>query len=184
MRYAALAVLVVATGCHLRAGFDAASRASGPLQAVMARSSVSRSDGVLDLPAQGGRNYALEAGFGNSTLTVNGVMVVHDVTSTSFTPGAGYLSTTLGADVRWEAYHWHGLSPTVAAGPARILLLERSSGDRTWGNALRGAAGVQYQLGPIAIYGDVYHEIAVFSSGAATGTTTIQGVTLGLAVQP
>lgn len=73
MRCVALAVLLVATGCHLRAGFDAASRANGPLQAAMARSSVSRSDGVLNLPAQGGRNYALEAGFGNSTLTVHGV---------------------------------------------------------------------------------------------------------------
>jgi hypothetical protein len=184
MRYAALAVLVVATGCHLRAGFDAASRASGPLQAVMARSSVSRSDGVLNLPPQGGRNYALEAGFGNSTLTVNGVMVVHDVTSTSFTPGAGYLATTLGGNVRWEPYHWHGLSPTVAAGPARIVLVDRTSGERTWGNALRGAAGVQLRLGPVAVYGDVYREMASFRDGAASGATTIEGVTVGLAIQP
>lgn len=184
MRYVALAVLVAVTGCHLRAGFDAASRASGPLQAVMTRSSVSRSDGVLNPPSQGGRNYALEAGFGSSTLTVNGVMVMHDVTSTSFTPGAGYLATTLGASVRWEAYHWHGLSPTLAAGPARILLLDRSSGERTWGNALRGAAGVQLQLGPVAIYGDVYREIAAFRAGAAPGSTTFDGVTVGLALQP
>jgi hypothetical protein len=182
MRLPALAVLVVATGCHLRAGFDAASHASGPLQAAMASSSVSRSDGVLNLPPQGGRNYALEAGFGNSTLTVNGMMVVHDVTSTRFTPGAGYLATTLGASVRWEAYHWHDLSPTLAAGPARILLLDRNTGDRTWGNALRGATGLQLRLGPIAVYGDIYREIAAFRGGAASGTTTIEGVTLGLAL--
>ncbi|HEX3762002.1 MAG TPA: hypothetical protein VHW23_25050 [Kofleriaceae bacterium] len=184
MRCLGFAVLLVVAGCHLRAGFDAASRANGPLQAAMASSSVSRSDGVLNLPPQAGRNYALETGFGNSTLTVNGMMVVHDVTSTSFTPGAGYLATTLGANVRWEAYHWKGLSPTLAAGPARILLLDRSSGDRIWGNAVRGAAGLQFQLGPIAIYGDLYHEMAAFSRGPATGTTTIQGLTFGLAVQP
>jgi hypothetical protein len=184
MRLLVLAVGLLATGCHLRAGFDAASHANGPLQAAMASSSISRSDGVLNLPAQGGRNYALEAGFGNSTLTVNGVMVVHDVTSTSFTPGAGYLATTLGANVRWETYHWHHLSPTLAAGPARILLLDRNTGDRVWGNALRGATGLQLQLGPVAFYGDVYREIAVFRSGAASGSTTIDGVTLGLAIQP
>jgi hypothetical protein len=184
MRLSLVAVLLVVSGCHLRAGFDAASRANGPLQAAMTRSSVSRSDGVLNLPQQGGRNYALETGFGNSTVTVNGVMVVHDVTSNSFTPGAGYLATTLGGNVRWEAYHWHGLSPTLAAGPARILLLDRNTGERTWGNALRGATGLQFQLGPVAIYGDVYREVAAFSSGAASGTTTIEGVTVGLALQP
>jgi hypothetical protein len=184
MRCLRFAVLVVVAGCHLRAGFDAASRSNGPLQAVMTHSSVSRSDGVLNLPPVNGRNYAIEAGFGNSTLTVNGVMAVHDVTSTSFTPGAGYLASTLGANVRWETYHWKGLSPTVAAGPARILLLDRTTGERTWGNALRFGSGVQYRLGPVAIYGDIYREIAAFSSGAATGTTTIDGMTIGLALQP
>jgi hypothetical protein len=184
MRCLPFAVLVMVAGCHLRAGFDAASRVNGPLQAAMASSSVSRTDGVLNLPDQVGRNYALETGFGTSTLTVNGVMVVHDVTSTSFTPGPGLLATTLGGNVRWEVYHWHGLSPTLAAGPARVLLLDRSSGDRTWGNAVRGAAGLQFQLGPIAVYGDLYHEMVSFSRGPATGTTTIQGVTFGLAVQP
>jgi len=184
MRRLGFAVLLVVAGCHLRAGFDAASRANGPLQAALTSSSVSRSNGVLNLPPASGRNYALEAGFGNSTVTVNGAMVVHDVTSTSFTPGSGYLATTLGANVRWETYHWKGLSPTLAAGPARILLLDRTTGERTWGNAVRGAAGLQYQLGPIAIYGDLYHEIAAFSRGPATGNTTIQGLTFGLAVQP
>jgi hypothetical protein len=176
--------LFVVTGCHLRAGYDAASRASGPLQAVMTRSSVSRSDGVINLPPVDGHNYALEAGFGNDTLTVNAVAVAHDVRSTSFTPGAGYLATTLGANVRWSAYRWKGLSSMVAAGPARVLLLDRTSGERTWGNAVRFGSGVQYQLGRIAIYGDWYREMIAFGGGAATGTTTLDGVTVGLALQP
>jgi len=79
------------------------------------------------------------------------------VTSTSFTPGAGYLATTL---------------------------LDRTSGERTWGNALRGATGLQLQLGPVAIYGDVYREIAAFRDGAAPGSATIDGVTVGRALQP
>jgi hypothetical protein len=82
---------------------------------------VSRSDGVLDLPLHGGHTYALEAGFGNSTLTIHGVMVVH------------------------------------------ILRHDRSSGDRTWGHA---------------------REMASFRDGAASGATTIEGVTVGLALQP
>jgi len=177
-------LLVVVTSCHLRAGLDATSRASGPLHALMSQATVSRSDGVINLPPVDGRNYALEAGFGNATLTVNGLVAVHDVTATSFTPGAGYLATTLGADVRWAMLHWNHLSPTVAAGPARMMLLDRTTGGRTWGNGVRFAAGAQYQLGPIAIYGDLYHEVIAFSGGVAPGTTTFDGVTVGLALQP
>jgi hypothetical protein len=179
----ALVALVVLSSCHLRAGMDAASRASGPLHNLMAQSSLSR-DGVLNLPPAGGRNYALETGFGNQTMTFNSLLAVHDVTSTSFTPGAGYLATTLGANVRWAMLRWKGLSPSLAAGPARVLLLDRTTGDRTWGNAVRFGAGVYYRLGPIAVYGDVYREAVAFSGGAAQGTTTLDGVTIGLALEP
>ncbi|TMQ13795.1 MAG: hypothetical protein E6J90_27860 [Deltaproteobacteria bacterium] len=177
-------VLLVVAGCHLRTGLDAASRVNGPLGPVMTRSSVSRSDGVLNLPQTGGRNYALEAGFGNAAITLNGLVAVHDVTSTSFTAGAGYLATTLGADVRWAVLRWKGLSPTIAAGPARMMLLDRTTGERTWGNAVRFGGGVQYKLGAIALYGDVYREVVAFGAGAAQGTTTLDGITFGLALQP
>ena len=36
----------------------------------------------------------------------------------------------------------------------------------------------------VAVYGDVHREMASFRDGAASGATTIEGVTLGLAVQP
>ncbi len=177
-------VLGVVTGCHLQAGLDATSRASGPLHTLMSQSTVSPSSGVVNLPPANGNNYALEAGFGNSTFTVNGLAAVHDVTSTSFTPGAGYLAATLGADVRWSVLHWKGITPSVAAGPVRMLLLDRTTGDRTWGNGVRVGVGAQYRLGPISIFGDLYHEIAVFGGGPAMGTTTLDGITVGLALQP
>jgi hypothetical protein len=177
-------VLLAVTGCHLGIGYDVSARSTGPMQAVMARSSVSRTDGVINLPPVDGHNYALEAGFGNSTLSVNGLVAVHDVTSTSFTPGAGMLATTLGANARWNVIHWHGLSPTLSAGPARVMLLDRSSGDRTWGNAVRAGGGLSYQLGPVAVYGDIYREMVVFSNGAASGTSTLDGITVGVALQP
>jgi hypothetical protein len=178
------AVLVVLAGCHLRAGLDAASRTNGPLRSLMSQSTVSRDDGVINLPPDNGRSYSLEAGFGTRTLTFNGVLAVHDVTSTSFTPGAGYLATTLGGNIRWSVLRWKGLSPTIAIGPGRMMLLDRTTGARTWGNGLRFASGVQYRLGPIAVYGDIYREIVAFSGGAAQGTTTLDGITLGLALQP
>jgi hypothetical protein len=177
-------VFLVLTGCHLRAGYDAASRANGPLHAMMSQATLSRADGVLNLPPSEGHNYALEAGFGTHVLTVNGVLAVHDVTSTSFTPGAGTLATTLGANVRWAMLRWHGLSPSLAAGPARMVLLDRTTGARTWGNAVRFGAGAQYQLGPIAIYGDIYREIVAFGDGVAQGNTTLDGITFGLALEP
>ncbi len=179
-------ILVIAgvTGCHLRAGLDATARANGPLHGVMSQSTVSRSTGVINLPSEGGRSYALEAGFGNKTFTVNSLFAVHDVRSTSFTPGAGYLAGTVGVDVRWSMLTWKNLSPSVAAGPVRMMLLDRASGERTWGNGLRVGGGAQYQVGPIAVYGELYREVIVFGDGAADGTTTLDGLTFGLALQP
>ena len=182
MRFAV--VLGALGGCHLQAGFDAASRVNGPLQSMMSQATVTRSDGVTNLPPANGGNYSLEAGFGNKTFTVNGLLAVHDVTSTSFTPGAGTIAATVGADVRWSVLHWKGLSPQVAAGPARMALIDRTTGERTWGNGLRAAAGVQYRVGPVAICGDFYHEVMVFGGGPAQGTSKLDGFTLGLALQP
>jgi hypothetical protein len=182
MRFAVLLVLI--TGCHLRAGFDAASRSTGPLHSVMSLSTVSSTDGVINLPPANGHNYALESGFGNRTFTFSGLLAVHDVTSTSFTAGAGYLATTVGASVRWSMFRWKGLSPTLGAGPVRMMLLDRSTGERTWGNGLRFGAGGLYRLGPIAIYGEIYREVVAFGGGAAEGTTMLDGVTLGVALQP
>ncbi|HET9623648.1 MAG TPA: hypothetical protein VFP84_19885 [Kofleriaceae bacterium] len=173
------------TGCHLRAGFDAASRINGPLHTLMASSTTSQGSGVTNLPTEGGRNYALEAGFGTKTITVNGLLAVHDVTSNSFTPGAGYLATTFGANVRWQMFDWHGLEPSLVGGPARMMLLDRNSGDRQWGNALRFGVGLQYTLGPVALYGDVYRQIVAFNEDtAAAGNTTLDGVTIGIALHP
>jgi hypothetical protein len=185
MRCAWLTVLLVAvTGCHLRAGFDAASRTRGPLHSVMSRSTVSSQDGVLNLPPANGRNYSLEAGFGNRIFTLDGLLAVHDVVPTSFTPGAGYLSATVGASVRWSMLRWKGLTPSIAAGPVRMMLLDRTTAERAWGNGLRFGAGAQYQLGPIAVYGHFYREVVAFDGGAAQGTTNLDGVTIGLALQP
>jgi len=186
MHHARLALLVVlGTGCHLQAGLDAASRVNGPLNAMMSQSTVSRSTGVTNLPAaDGGANYNVEAGFGNQTFTANSVIAVHNVTSTSFTPGEGQLAATIAANIRWSMFRWNGVTPSLAAGPARMMLLDRSTGERTWGNGIRASAGLQYKLGPIAIYGDAYHEVIGFSRGVATGTSTLEGVTIGLALQP
>jgi|GEM_PF-5404212 len=173
-------VVVVLAGCHLRAGLDATSRSTGPLHDVMSQATVSRTDGVINLPPSEGNNYSLEAGFGNKIFTVNSVAAVHDVTSTTFTPGAGYLAATLGVNVRWLMFHWKNLSPSVAAGPARMMLLDRNTGDRTWGNGLRFGGGAQYQLGPLAFYGEAYREVIAFHSG----TTALDGITFGIALQP
>jgi len=178
MRLALL--LVVLSACHLRAGLDATSRANGPLHDAMSQATTSRTNGVINLPPENGRNYSLEAGFGNKTFTFNSVLAVHDATSTSFTPGSGMLAGTLGVNLRWAMFKWHNLSPSLAAGPVRMMILDRASGDRAWGNGLKFGAGAQYQLGPIALYADLYREIAAFDAG----TTTLDGLTVGIALQP
>lgn len=187
-RLAALAVVsavAVLPACSVRAGMDAAASINGPLHALQAQSTVNRSDGVTNLPTENGRNYTVEAGFGTSKISVNAVVAVHDVTSSSFTPGAGYLATTFAANVRWNILDWHGIEPSIAAGPGRMMLLDRQSGDMQWGNALRFGGGAQYKLGPVAIYADLYREIVAFGdSSSAAGNTTLDGITVGVALTP
>lgn len=65
-----------------------------------------------------------------------------------------------------------------------MLLLDRTTGERNWGNGVRFGAGAQYQLGPIAVYADAYREVVAFVGGVAQGTTTFDGITFGLALQP
>jgi hypothetical protein len=177
-----LVALAALPACHLRAGLDAASRANGPLHQAMSQSTVSRTDGVITLPPENGRNYSLETGFGNQTFTFNGVLAVHDATSTSFTPGSGMLAASIGANVRWSLFDWHHVSPSLAAGPARMMILDRATGERTWGNGVRFGGGAQYQVGPIAFYADLYREVVAFGEGK--GTTSLDGLTIGVALQP
>jgi hypothetical protein len=58
----------------------------------------------------------------------------------------------------------------------------RPAGRRCKHNAAHRAPA-QPRLGPVAVYGGVYREIASFGDGAARGSTTIDGVTVGLALQ-
>lgn len=183
--FAVVSAVSVLPACSVRAGIDAASHINGPLHALQAAATVNRSDGVTNLPTQDGRNYTVEAGFGTSKISVNALVAVHDVTSNSFTPGAGYLATTFGANVRWNILDWHGLSPSIAAGPARMMLLDRQRGDAQWGNAMRFGGGAQYKLGPVAVYADLYREIVAFGdSSSAAGNTTLDGITIGVALTP
>lgn len=154
------------------------------MHTLMHQQTLSRDSGVVNLPDTGGRNYNLEAGFGTKSLTVNSLLAVHDVNGGSFTPSNGYLSSTVGVNARWNVLDWHGLQPSIVAGPNRVMLLDRNSGEMTWGNSLRFGGGVQYRLGPVAVYGDAYREIISFSGGPAQGTTTLDGVTVGLALHP
>src|SRR5678816_911282 len=65
-------------------------------------------------------------------------------------PAAGQRPQLLArGSVRWSMFRWKGLSPSFAAGPVRMMLLDRTSAERTWGNGLRFGAGAQYKLGPI-----------------------------------
>lgn len=182
MRLAVVALVLCA--CHVRAGFDTTARSSGPLAMAIKHPNVTRTDGVLELPPVEGRTYSIGGGFGDRHITIGMSLAAHDATQASFAPGTGYLAMTAAIDLRWTILRIAHLAPVLDVGPARMMLLDRNTGDRTWGNGLRFGGGLQLVFGRFAIYGDAYREVMVFDGGAAKGTSTLDGVTVGLALTP
>jgi len=176
--------LVVLAACHLRAGFDTATRSTGPLAAAIKHPNVTRTDGVVELPPVEGRNYSVGGGFGDRHITIGMSLSAHDATQASFAPGTGYLAMTAAIDLRWTIMRFAHIAPVVDVGPARMMLLDRTTGDRTWGNGLHFGGGVQLVFGRFAMFGAAYREVIVFDGGAAKGTSTLDGITVGLALTP
>ncbi len=179
-----IAFVVVLGACHVRAGYDTTARSSGPLAYAVKHPNVARQDGVLELPPTEGHNYSIAGGFGDRHLTVGLGLTAHDVTQASFAPGTGYLAMSAGIDLRWRVCEIAHIAPVIDVGPARMMLLDRSSGDMTWGNGIRFGGGAEVVFGRFAIYGDAYREVVAFDGGAAKGTSTLDGITIGLALTP
>ena len=190
MRRLALLALAVLAACHpvVSVGYDTRSTTRGPLAALSGRAIAQRqtSAAATDQAAPDGGTYTLAVGGGARDFTISGTLTAHDVTGASFaSPSDGspqYLTGAVGLDFGWTWLRWKALSTSLHAGPGRMVVLDRASGERSWGNGLHYGAGVAVSLKLVSLLADLHRDSFVFDDGPATGTSTMSGLTIGVAL--
>ena len=183
----ALALCLAAAGCHprLSVGYDATAHVRGPLANLQTISRVEAVTGT-DLPAPPeGRNYSLAMGFGDKNLSIGGRVSANNVSgSTLAIDGMQYMSASGALDFRYNWLRFKHISTGILLAPTRTLLVDSTTGDRSWGSGIRYGGGVAVSLAAFSIYADAYQEKMIFIDGPAEGNSTRTGVTVGLAFQP
>jgi hypothetical protein len=189
-----LALLALVAACHpyVSAGADATWRVHGPLastvnQPVAARAASSTSSSSDAAPVAMGGNYAIAFGSTLREFQIGIGLAAHDATAASFgnlqTPDAPhYLAATGTFDITWNWLKWRWVSTNIHVGPARSLLLDRTTGDRTWGFGVRYGAGLAVTAGSVGLFADAYRAALVFDGGPAPGFSDVTGVTVGIAL--
>jgi len=189
MRLCCLSVVVVVlAGCHpyLAVGYDAHTTKRGPLADAMVQPIArSTSAPAAALPEPDSKTYSGSLGGGTKNVVVAGTLLLHDVSSGSWAnPESGtphYVTATGAVDVSWSWLRWKLLSTALHGGPARTLLVDRTTGGTSWANGVRYGASAAVSLAIVTLYADLHRELVQFSDGPAEGTSSITGLTLGVA---
>jgi hypothetical protein len=187
MRSVILAVVVLGA-CHprLSVGYDATAHTRGPLANLQAIPRIAAITGAEAAPPPAeGTNYSLGVGFGDRRFTVGlGVHAMNVSGSTLEMSGPQYVSAAASMDFRFAWLTYKGFSANMKLAPTRTLLMDSTSGDRTWGSGVQFGGGLSYRLAMFSVYADAYQERTIFFEGPAQGNSTRTGMTLGLAFQP
>jgi hypothetical protein len=189
----ALLLVIVVAACHptFSVGYDARPRVTGPLaglrgQTVAPRTALVGAEPTVS-PEPGG-NYSLAIGGGAKDFTISAALHAHDASgSTVSLPAAGspyYLDASANLDFSWSFLRWKMFSTNIHAGPTRNLLLDRSTGERSWGNGVRYGGGAALSVKFMTVFADYYNEAVAFNDGAAQGVSVISGVMVGVALRP
>lgn len=98
--------------------------------------------------------------------------------------GPQYVSATASLDFKYSLIKYRGFAANLKLAPTRTMLLDSTSGDRSWGSGVQVGGGLSYRLAMFSIYADAYQEKTIFFDGPAQGNSTRTGITVGLAFQP
>jgi hypothetical protein len=182
-----LVLCAVVAGCHpkLSIGYDATAHTRGPIANLQTISRVQAVTGIATAAPPVGRNYNLGLGFGDKRLTIGAVVNANNVSgSTLEVTGPQYVSASGSLEVRYAWLRIKNFSTEVQLAPTRTILVDSTTGDRSWGSGLRYGAGVRVSLAMFSVFADAYQEKMVFIEGPAEGSSTRTGMTLGVAFQP
>ncbi|MBP6629441.1 MAG: hypothetical protein KBG28_32120 [Kofleriaceae bacterium] len=178
-----LALAAVAAGCgpgYMAAGYDAKWACHGPMAAT-----------VDDVQGESG---SVGVGMGSRAFAVEAWIHGHNVTSQSLalpswsadqglsTEAPRYLGASSSLMARWGWLQKGPVTVSLSGGPTRALLIDRMSGERSWGTGYRYGTGFELAMGPITASVSAYRGELYFAGGPADGHSTLVGTTLGLAV--
>ncbi|HUJ58970.1 MAG TPA: hypothetical protein VLX92_10770 [Kofleriaceae bacterium] len=172
MRLAVVAWLLV--GCHpyIAAGYDPSAAVHGPLATTMTAPSAQSYDAAI---GGGARDFTVELG-----------LHAHEVSSQSFAlpsatmTGPRYLTSSASFDVTWTWLRWHHLSSGLHAGPAAMMLLDRTTGAVDWGKGVRYGARVGVTFSIVTAFVDFSRTAVGFDGGVAQGFSDVTGLMVGL----
>jgi hypothetical protein len=186
----ALAAVMAAAGCgpaYLTAATQPTWNVKGPLASVIAASG-------------GGHTASVGLGLGGQALGFEATLHAVDVGAATFAlpPGlelAGGAVPATAADegryatmhstleARWQVVRWRGLGLHVRGGTSHGVVLDKMTLDRAWGLGYKAGAGVALRLhAHVVIWVDAAQTTFGFARGPAEGTSTLRGVTVGIAL--
>jgi len=199
--------LVLATalmGCHpfVAAGYDMSTRVGGPLSSVVAAPATpaarsTTTTPAAPLPPTSGATYAFAFGGGSKNFAIEAGLQAQNVSSASFSlpsvngveqgtivdPGTPhYITVTSNLLMRVTLLRTRFFSTNLYVGPGGALVFDRTTANRAWGEDLRYGVGVSANLKWFAAFADVSRTVVMFADGPATGTSTIDGIMVGLAL--
>lgn len=187
-----LAVTAVLTGCvpTLSAGYDASSSVKGPIRGLL-NQPVATARGENAPPVENTRSYAFAAGLRSRVLGIEAGVQLYDVKGASFSVPTEYdptsprfLITTASLDVRARVLKTKYFATDMHIGPAGGFLVDRGAGATQVGQGFRVGIGFAATLGPLNTFADLYViDMAFRGDGPAAGTSSMTGLTLGVALR-
>jgi hypothetical protein len=100
--------------------------------------------------------------------------------SPSYLASPRYLTETTSLDFQWIFLRIHGVTSYIHVGPAAGVVIDKSDGSTTFGQALRFGGGIAYDLSIVRVYVDASQTELLMTSGPAAGVNQLSGITVGL----
>jgi hypothetical protein len=100
--------------------------------------------------------------------------------SPSYLASPRYLTETTSLDFQWIFLRTHGVTSYIHVGPAAGVVIDKSDGSATFGQALRFGGGIAYDIPIVRVYVDFSQTELLMTSGPAAGVNQLSGITVGL----
>jgi hypothetical protein len=188
-------LVLAATGCtpHFAAGYDTTSNIAGPLRNMVTQpAATARQDPSTVAPVAEHRSYAFSIGGGNRHVSVSTGLQLHDINSATFSLptiqgvdplSPRYLLSTLSVDCNIGVLLLPHFDAGFHVGPAAGIVIDRTDGSYSTAKGMRFGATAAVWWGKVAAFADLYETDMAFTGGPAKGTSTLTGVTVGVALR-
>ena len=172
-----LAALYVLAACHpqLAAGYGTGAHVSGSINnmaAPIAREPAATTDATAP-----SRSFSFWIGGGKRYVSLDAGFHLHDIDSQNT------MLATTSLDLRFTIPVLNHFAFGGHVGPAAGAVLDRTTGDHSFGEGMRFGGLVSANVGPVGVFADLYETEMVFFSGAAQGHSMVSGLLFGVALR-